>query len=376
MKVLVFTPLSERNGAEMMMWYLMKHANPEQFTFAVYSEVPGPLKSELSATIPYYTSAPIPQVSIPQRVINKLVCTVFRKPPYNVNYWRKGILDIHESFKPDIWYINTVLCPNIANLAHELNIPFVVHFHDLLFIYQQVTYNNLKNMVAGAKLLVGCSKVVCDKLEIMGGKEIALQYECIDIDRVKVDKIVVQKLRESLGIKSSFIWVMSGSVEYRKGTDILPVIARKLGKEVTLIWLGPGSSGYSFYIEQELKYYGLNNVLLLGAKSEDYYNYLALADGLVLTSREDPFPLIMIEAAALGMPIAAFNSGGVKEFVKEGMGIVIDSNNTEDLVLAMNKIMRQEVKLDNAISVSRANDFDVKVQVQSWQELLLQTLSY
>jgi len=117
-------------------------------------------------------------------------------------------------------------------------------------------------------------------------------------------------------------------------------------------------------------------VLLLGAKSEDYYNYLALADGLVLTSREDPFPLIMIEAAALGMPIAAFNSGGVKEFVKEGMGIVIDSNNTEDLVLAMNKIMRQEVKLDNAISVSRANDFDVKVQVQSWQELLLQTLSY
>jgi glycosyltransferase involved in cell wall biosynthesis len=230
----------------------------------------------------------------------------------------------------------------------------------------------MKNMIEKANILIGCSQLVCDKLKIMGGKNVALQYECVEIESIKKKHSDVQDIRDKIGLnRSSFIWIMSGAVAYRKGTDIISAIAKHFDKDILLIWLGPGSSGYSYYVEQELKFSNIRNVLLLGPKSDDYYDYLSVADGLVLTSREDPFPLVMIEAAALGKPIVAFNSGGVNEFVQEKMGLVVKSDNLQDLMEAMKKIMKNEIMFDKNISIRRAREFDVKEQINSWQNLLL-----
>ena len=44
-----------------------------------------------------------------------------------------------------------------------------------------------------------------------------------------------------------------------------------------------------------------------------------------LVSREDPFPLVCLEAALLGLPILCFaNAGGVPEFLKTDSGFVVD----------------------------------------------------
>jgi glycosyltransferase involved in cell wall biosynthesis len=46
-------------------------------------------------------------------------------------------------------------------------------------------------------------------------------------------------------------------------------------------------------------------------------------DALALTSREDPFPLVMLEAAAHGVPTVCFaDSGGGVEFVGSDAGLV------------------------------------------------------
>jgi glycosyltransferase involved in cell wall biosynthesis len=52
--------------------------------------------------------------------------------------------------------------------------------------------------------------------------------------------------------------------------------------------------------------------------------YFSLFDVFVLTSREDPFPLVCLEAAALGIPIICFaDAGGMPEFVGEDAGFVV-----------------------------------------------------
>ena len=54
---------------------------------------------------------------------------------------------------------------------------------------------------------------------------------------------------------------------------------------------------------------------------EDYFNAF---DVFALTSREDPFPVAMLEAAASGLPIVCFaNGGGAPELVEEDAGIVV-----------------------------------------------------
>jgi glycosyltransferase involved in cell wall biosynthesis len=53
-------------------------------------------------------------------------------------------------------------------------------------------------------------------------------------------------------------------------------------------------------------------------------DYLAAADVFVLTSREDPYPLVCLEAAALAKPIVCFaGAGGMPEFVEEDCGFVV-----------------------------------------------------
>lgn len=374
MRILFFTPFAERNGAEMMLWYLMKYTDSEQIQCALYCNRLGSLIAELPVSIPYFISPEFISNNRQALPLYKRALSRLKKKFVNnsdKNTYKDYVKGVHEKFGADLWYINTILCPEAVELAIELKIPYVVHFHDLLFLYQHITYKNLESAVNNAKLLVGCSQIVCDKLRVMGGLNIALQYECIDINKIIVDNIKTSEIRKKLNITSSFVWIMSGSVEYRKGTDLIPSIARLLGESVTILWLGPGTSGYSYYIEKEIEFYGLKNVHILGPKSEDYYDYLSVANGLVLTSREDPFPLVMIEAAAIGLPIVAFDSGGVNEFLKEGMGAVVDLANVEQLVQAMQNVANNETGFDRNISIARANEFDAEKQAKLWQNIML-----
>src|SRR2546425_8840604 len=60
---------------------------------------------------------------------------------------------------------------------------------------------------------------------------------------------------------------------------------------------------------------------LVGKRSE---RVDAAADVFVLTSREDPYPLVCLEAAALEKPIVCFaNAGGASEFVEKDCGFVV-----------------------------------------------------
>jgi glycosyltransferase involved in cell wall biosynthesis len=53
-------------------------------------------------------------------------------------------------------------------------------------------------------------------------------------------------------------------------------------------------------------------------------DYMAAADVFVLTSREDPYPLVCLEAAALEKPIVCFEGGGgTPEFVEADCGFVV-----------------------------------------------------
>ena len=46
-------------------------------------------------------------------------------------------------------------------------------------------------------------------------------------------------------------------------------------------------------------------------------------DAFALTSREDPFPLVMLEAGSLGIPVVCFaGSGGAQEFVQDDAGLI------------------------------------------------------
>lgn len=365
-KILFFTPFAARNGAEMMILYVIKSLREYGYELAIYCpNASGDLLSEFAEYAEVYTP-----VVEKKSLFNILWRKVRGKVDVRSSF-EKQILNIQESFKPDFWYINTILCPEAVSIANRYNISYVIHFHELTSLYQIISAEDLKLAVDGAKMLLGCSKKVCANLSVLGGKNVKLQYECVDFSRVQIDKELQASILKTYKTEGVFVWVMSGSIEYRKGADLIIYIAKHFGDKIKILWLGPGSSGYSYFLQKQLDFEGVKNIHFLGGRKSDYYEYLSIADGLMLTSREDPFPLVMIEAGFLGKPIVAFNSGGSKEFVSDSTGIIAEDFNVSSFINAMESVMNDEIGFNKQAAINRAKEYDTEIQVSKLSQLLI-----
>jgi glycosyltransferase involved in cell wall biosynthesis len=172
--------------------------------------------------------------------------------------------------------------------------------------------------------------------------------------------------------KYSFVWLMSGTSSTRKGIDMVPELAKYLKEQnAALVWLGNNSTtGMDWMIEQEITVKKLDNVFFLGKKVNDYYDYMNVMDGFVLTSREEPFGMVVVEALALGKPIVSFNAGGVSEIVTPETGRIVDSWNVDALANTMKEVALNKIGFDAEKAKARANDFDVTNQVKNWETIL------
>jgi hypothetical protein len=71
---------------------------------------------------------------------------------------------------------------------------------------------------------------------------------------------------------------------------------------------------------------------------------LALSDIFCLTSREDPFPLVMLEAAALGKPVVCFDrAGGASEFCALGGGLAVPYLDVEAMARTCGELLADPV---------------------------------
>ncbi len=118
-------------------------------------------------------------------------------------------------------------------------------------------------------------------------------------------------------------------MNWRKGFDLFVQLALLVrgraaptDSPVYFAWLG-GTEGRLVGEEfaHDVGRAGLaDRVFALGAKA-DPVPWIAGFDVLALTSREDPYPLVCLEAAAAGVPTVCFDrAGGMPEFVAGDCG--------------------------------------------------------
>lgn len=360
-RILVITPYAGRTGSELMISHLLRHASRERFAFALCSLQPGELLADLPPDVPGFVA--------PHRfsLFQKLQHRFGENPIFS---YLRGV---QRRFRADVWYLNTLMPAFLIPLAKELGVNVVSHLHELPMEFVGIREAEFQTLLTGSDLLIGCAEVVCQRLRQAGARRVERCYELIDHGQIRVDEARVRALRVELDLQpGEFVWAMSGQSTYRKGFDFLPELSERLrGENARILWLGQLlPDGLTHYVRQRLSQTDGAPVHLTGPLRGDYFNYLALADGFVLTSREDPFPLVMIEAAALGKPIVSFPSGGVSEFVQPGMGAVVDSWNLPDLVAAMRAVTDGSLPCQPEVSRRRAAEFDAPVVLPAWEALM------
>jgi glycosyltransferase involved in cell wall biosynthesis len=95
-------------------------------------------------------------------------------------------------------------------------------------------------------------------------------------------------------------------------------------------------------IFKKIKDYCLSHhITFLGRKSE-FKEYFKAGDVFLLSSREDPFPLVCLEAAQLGLPVICFEkAGGMPEFVEQDAGFVVPFEDTQSAAAKIRILINQ-----------------------------------
>lgn len=138
-------------------------------------------------------------------------------------------------------------------------------------------------------------------------------------------------LRANQGLaEDAFLVGACGTLDYRKGVDLFIQLAHhcvnRLGRrDVHFCWIGACVSHDScIEYKFEVEHLGLQDHLFFIGQVEETSVAFADLDVFALTSREDPFPLVMLEAARQGLPVVCFqDSGGATEFVDEAIGAAV-----------------------------------------------------
>jgi len=364
-RVLFISPYMGRTGSESAVLQIIN--NCTQIQPALYSGQKGDLLNEVKSGIPVFIN---PLININKNRVQKINNKLGIKTPFE-----KYLDKIQKDFNPDLWLLNTLVNKDVLKYIQKFNLNFAVWSHELFSSFENISGFDLKYIIDNAKFIIGCSMQVCKQFEKVGSKNVNLFYETIEISKINKFFNSAANNKKEIG-QYKYLFVMSGQKGYRKGFHYVPIIAEKLKKENSaLIWIGRSNEyGLEALITEQLKCLNLTNVIFTGEQSTDYYNWLNLGDYFILTSIEDAYPLVMLEAAYLQKPIISFDSGGVGEFVKEGMGKVVPLFDVNSLYNAIDDIIQGRINIDKTLLRSEAEKHDIRIQVNRFENIILKNI--
>ncbi len=360
-KILFFTPYATRTGSEMMLLYILRHLDREKYEAGLVSFADGELLKEIPSDIPVFIGPG--RYTLTQRVSFHL----------GFHPMERFLDKLSHQFKADVWYVNTIMLSDVVQAASKLSIPVISHIHELSHMLAFVGRQDYITIIQKSNLLIGCSEVVCENLRASGGKNVVKLLSFTDLNEINPTPAHTEELRREWGVHhGDFVWVMSGTTSERKGFDLLPDIAAAIDDPtVHLVWVGKSSpDGMVYLTEKRCELSRNTKIHLVGAKKNDYFDYLAAADGFMMTSRQEPLGLVMVEAAWLGKPIVAFDSGGPIEFVTEGLGTVIPNLDIEAFARSMQNWRQHPAAFDASKAKERAAEFGSEIGMAKWEQII------
>lgn len=162
----------------------------------------------------------------------------------------------------------------------------------------------------------------------------------VDTRRFRPLPHVRAAVRQELGVGNGFVWLAVGRFEQAKDyPTMIAAFARLASGRPTSRLLLVGKGALQQEVEQLVRAAGLEErVRFLGVR-RDVPELMSAADGYVLSSAWEGMPVVLLEAAAVGLPIAATRVGGVGEVVEDGVtGVLVPPGSAAELAGAMEKI--------------------------------------
>ena len=323
MKLLFISHETTRTGAPLVLLYFLRwlRLNKQEVKVSVLSLKGGDLTQEFIASCDnfynYEALMKPDKLTYTQRILVKLKLK-------KITNKHKELFNTLRNENFDVVYTNTIKTIPFGNRIKTLlpKIKYIAHIHELNVIINHLL-PNIREYVCEIDSIIVPSELVKQNLisswNISHGK-INCVYECAQLNLSSIEK---------LSQESTFHIGGSGTVHWRKGYDVFIQVARYLNghypdKKITFTWVGKLYELERLIIEEDLRKLKLNTIVNFIGEVDDPVTIYNKFDVFLMTSREDPFPLVSIEVGMLGKPIISFeNATGTNEIIEKGGGFIV-----------------------------------------------------
>jgi glycosyltransferase involved in cell wall biosynthesis len=203
----------------------------------------------------------------------------------------------------------------------------------------------------------------------------------VDSTLFRPDRESRETVRKAFGIEdSTFVWLAVGRFEPQKDYPTMISAFSKLHRlHPTSQLLIAGQGVLLAEMQHFAKELNLSDSIRFIGLRKDIAALLNGADAFVLSSAWEGLPMVLLEAASVGLPIVATDVGGNREVVRSNVnGYLFPSRDTDTLAKKMHLVMTLEP--DKRMAMGREGRqlietyFDLEIVVDQWEEIYLNFL--
>jgi glycosyltransferase involved in cell wall biosynthesis len=284
-------------------------------------------------------------------------------------------------------YANTVasgrfFTPAVRSMLGSAQV--VAHIHELTNVIAEFE-PEFRQLKACARKWICASEVTREQLvarwEVPASDAVAIHAFITPTD-CPGERLESQRAaaRKELGLSpDDFVVMGSGTVSPRKGPDLFveaalrTVSARAGVGRVKFVWIGDGADRAP--LMERVQERSVSDRIIFAGFRRDANRLVAAADVFLLTSREDPFPLVCLEAARFAIPtVCVRGTTGITEFIDDDAGYVVDSAEPKTLSAQLLKILgdaderslRGRRAYDRLLSHYTASDAMLRIETWLW----------
>ncbi len=368
MKILFISHEASRTGAPLLLFQFLERikSKNKELDFDVLLLDGGELETDFQriASVYNWEKSTIKGPKIIRKIVRKLTYyfPVIRKIQ-NRNQLKQIVTSNY-----DVIYANTVVSIPIGRkLQNLLSIPLIVHVHE----HFGITKIFEKELIE----LSGLSKV-----KFIAVSKLAFQ-NLIENHSIPANKISLihpfTDTKKWINFKNKdkdsnhFVINSSGLVQIRKGSDLFVQIANRAIQKYHEIpwlfnWIGITDSDTEYYYKSDIEKLGISDSVKFLGDFSDPISEFSNSDVFLMISREETWGLVCIEHACLGKPIVCFDKGnGIKEFVEQGTGIIVNYMDIEAVVDALASLFNDKELYKHLSTEARKKVVDYDIDIQS-----------
>lgn len=236
---------------------------------------------------------------------------------------------------------------SIVSLVHEL--PGILNSYSLLEHAQCIASSADKVVFPAEAVKIGFENFIGSELTQAVIRPQGL-YQDSPLSSGVNKNGVREAIRKSLGLPlESKIIMCAGYADHRKGFDLFIEACLKVMDKMPNafgLWVGHLDQKFVDKALTKADAVGLRQNFIFTGLIQKPGDYYLAADIYALTSREDPFPSVVMEALDALTPVVAFKDcGGYEKLLERDCGVLVKKGDTQAYADAILKLLHQEKEM-------------------------------